>query len=218
MQSPKSSSIPISTATLHRAAISPSYNSPHPSPISPCILIYNASLRSLINQTATIVGYGYTGTGHTGYSASTPSPAAHITNVFDASGAPVMHRRPAARGPTYDLTSVGSDLLLTDFDQPNNPAASIRQAPATPTPLEGAPPPPATAAGGLRHDCRTNLPRRRSAHSPGAFPDNVLSAAADGRHPGDFNGYTSLAAPRSAAFLSSNLVATASWSNPAGGT
>jgi autotransporter-associated beta strand protein len=173
--------------------------------VAPAVL-YNSSLGSELGQVATVIGYGKSGTGLTG-ATSGAGTRRGITNTIDSFGGQLA-------GGVAAL-GMSSNLMFTDFDQPNNPLASIMGA-ATPTAMEGASA-PGDSGGGLFLTVNNETYLAGVTDFLGSLPTNVLSPNPDG-HYGDYNGYTRVSVPQSLAFIDSVLVPTSWWGATGGGS
>jgi autotransporter-associated beta strand protein len=171
--------------------------------VAPAVL-YNASLGSELGQTASMVGYGRSGTGLTGDTVG-PGTRLGITNNIDAFGGSY-----ALGWYTFDDSS---NILFTDFDQPNNPLASILGG-TTPTSLEGSSA-PGDSGGGLFLTVNGQTYLAGVTSFLGALPSNPLSTNADG-HYGDYNGYTRIAVSQSMSFIDSTLQTSSTWTTGGG--
>jgi autotransporter-associated beta strand protein len=174
-------------------------------------VLYNSSLGSELNQTATIIGCGTVGTGLTGASYSNWGNRQGIQNTIDAFGGQLT-----SNGHNIATITNGqsSDLMFTDFDQPGNPAASIMGG-GTPLPLEGC----STAGdsgGGLFLTENGNTYLAGVTDLVGALNTNPLSNASDG-HYGDYNTYTRVAVSDTMKFIDSTLVTSNTWTQSGGG-
>jgi hypothetical protein len=177
--------------------------------------LFTSALGSELNKTLTVVGYGYTGTGLTGYNpANGLGTRRAMQNTVDAFGGQITTGG-LGQTNTYDFSSVSSKVMLTDFDSPSNSAASVMGS-TTPLGLEGASVPGDSGGGAyITINGKTYLAGISSFE--GAFGDNPYSTNADG-HYGDFNGYTRLSSADSINFLDSMLAVSSSWSQGGGGT
>ncbi|MDP9172991.1 MAG: trypsin-like serine protease [Planctomycetota bacterium] len=88
--------------------------------ITPATL-YSSSSGTEKGQVATVIGYGTTGTGLTGFG-STVGTARGYQNVIDAFGGDKVV---GGTGTTNSLTNDSSNLMFSDFDQPGNASASV---------------------------------------------------------------------------------------------
>ena len=153
--------------------------------------LYTSAMGSELNQTATIVGYGSTGTGKTGNTGPYGTRCA-IQNVVDAYGGDTTIN---GSGQPVSFSGFSTNIMLTDFDQPGNPSASL-MGNSTPLPLEGASV-NGDSGGGLFFTVG------ESTYLAGVT-SIVGSSGAVGTY-GTYNGYTRLAASESAFFISSTL-------------
>jgi len=177
--------------------------------IAPATL-YASSLGSEVGQTATVVGYGQTGTGLTGQAPNTAGTRRAIQNVVDAIGGAATT---GGSGQPYSFTGVSTDIMLTDFDQPETPSVSLMGA-STPLTLEGASA-QGDGGGGLFFTSGAQTYLAGVTSVAGAFPNNPYSTQPDG-HYGDYDIYTRIAVADTLNFLTTNL-ATASTYLPGGG-
>jgi len=176
-------------------------------------LLYNASFGSEIGQTATIVGYGLTGTGLIGDNGAIGTRRA-IQNTIDAYGGANTTGGPPNNSP-YSFAGLSTNLMLTDFDRPGVPSASVMGG-STALPLEGASA-PGDSGGGLFINVNGVNYLAGVTDFIGAFGDNALSTSPDA-HYGDYNGYTRVDAAQSMNFILSTLVTNSSWNQAGGGT
>ncbi|MGA2230751.1 MAG: autotransporter-associated beta strand repeat-containing protein [Tepidisphaeraceae bacterium] len=175
--------------------------------------LYQSSFGAEIGQTATIVGYGDTGTGLTGATGG-PGTRRAIQNVIDAFGGQTTTGGPP-NFTTSNFAGLSSNVELTDFDQPNNPSASIMGS-STPLSLEGCSA-PGDSGGGLFLTANNQTYLEAVTDFVGAEPGNSISTNPDGFY-GDYNGYTRLDVASSMSFIDSTLVTTSNWSLSGGGS
>jgi hypothetical protein len=175
--------------------------------------LYNSSLGTEKTQTATIVGYGTTGTGLTGNTGAYGSRRA-IQNVVDAFGGDITTGGP----PSYIRTSfaaLSSNLMLTDFDQPGNPSASV-MGDYTPLPLEGCST-QGDSGGGLFFTEGSTTYLAGVTDAVGGPSTGSGSTLLDGYY-GDYNTYTRVAVSSSMNFITATLDTTITWNNAGAGS
>jgi hypothetical protein len=181
--------------------------------VTPAVL-YSSSMGSEIGLTATVVGYGLSGTGTTGDSLSAGTRRA-MQDVIDAfGGQEVVGGTP--QHPTYNsLSAYSSNLLFTQFE---SPVASQQQftnimggTSAVPLQYAGAVA-PGDSGGGLF--VTVNGITYLTAEVD--FAANPYTSPT-GKY-GDYDGYTRLDVPTSVNFLDSILVTSSNWDLPGSGT
>jgi autotransporter-associated beta strand protein len=176
--------------------------------------LYTSSLGTEIGQTATIIGYGYTGTGMTGETAGTIGTRRGIQNTIDAFGGSTTTGGPPA-DQLYSFSGISSNLMLTDFDEPGVPSASLMGI-DTPLPLEGASV-AGDSGGGLFITVNNQTYLAGVTDFVGVFSTTNPFPNADG-HYGDYNGYTRLSVSQSMSFIDSTLQTSSAWNLPGSGT
>ena len=172
--------------------------------------LYSASLGSELGQQLTAVGYGFTGTGLTGYSTATGGTRRAIQNMIDAFGNTTTT---GGTGIQYSFAGLSSNLMLSDFDRPGVPFSSLMGGSA-PISLEGS----STAGdsgGGVFFTVNSQTYLAGVYSLTGAFNNNALSTAPDGYY-GDYNGYTRVTT--AASFFSTNLAIPSTWKPTTSGT
>jgi autotransporter-associated beta strand protein len=167
--------------------------------------LFSSAQGSELNQTATIVGYGKTGTGLTGDTEPAGTRRA-IQNVVDAYGGQIT----TGIDSQTNFAGYSSNIMLTDFDQPGNPNASIMGG-TTPLPLEGASV-SGDSGGGLF------LTVGGSTYLAGVegFVEPTQSGVV-GTY-GCYNGYTRVAVSESMYFITSTLAVPCTWQSTGGGS
>ncbi|HEX4055732.1 MAG TPA: trypsin-like serine protease [Tepidisphaeraceae bacterium] len=169
--------------------------------------LYTSSLGSQLNQTATIVGYGYTGTGSTGATGAYGTRLG-IQNVIDAFGGQTTT---TGTGAQLSLSTFSSNLMFTDFDKPGDPSVSLMGA-TTPLAMEGASA-PGDSGGGLF------LTVGGTTYLAGVTDFGITgNNAAFTASYGQGNGYTSVSVSDSANFISSILTENGVWIGAGGGS
>jgi autotransporter-associated beta strand protein len=175
--------------------------------VAPAVL-YSSSLPSELNQTATIVGYGLTGTGLTGDSSSAGTRLA-VTQTIDAFGGQTT----TGGGTTYSFAGYSSNYMLTDFDEPGVPSASVMGG-SMPGTLEGCPV-LGDSGGGLYLTVNGQTYLAGVTTLTYAEPNNPLSINNDG-HYGDVGFYIRLGASQSVSFIDSTLQTNSTWTSGSG--
>ncbi|MGD0388182.1 MAG: trypsin-like serine protease [Tepidisphaeraceae bacterium] len=170
--------------------------------------LYKSSLGTELGQVATIVGYGDTGTGLTGYSNTSYGTRRGIQNDLDAFGGQTVV---GGTGTHYSLGQYSSNLMFTDFDQPNNPSASIMGG-TTPLPLEGCSC-PGDSGGGVFLSAGGTTYLAGVTDFVGAFNSQPIN----GEY-GNINGYTRIDVSDSMSFIDSVLAVACTWSAGGGGS
>jgi hypothetical protein len=182
--------------------------------VTPAVL-YPFAAGTELGLTTTVVGYGYTGTGLTGYQSGLGLGTRRAgTNIIDAFGGQTTTGGPGGNS-SYDFSSFSSDVMMTDFDDPNNPSASLMGG-TTPTPMEGSTA-PGDSGGGAYVTINGQTYITGVTSFLGSTSDNTYSTAPDA-HYGDFDGFTRLSVPDSQSFLDSILMTTSAWNLAGGGT
>lgn len=175
--------------------------------------IYPTSLGSVLGQTVTVVGYGDTGNGITGYAAGTLGTRRAMQNVLDNQGGDITNG--GADGNTqYSLGQFNSNIVFSDFDSPNSanwPTTNLMGDPA-PLPLEGA-----TAPGDSGGGVFLSVNNQTYLAAVTSFGYNFNSNNPLSQY-GDAEGYTSLTAAQSINFISANLAVSSTWQLTGGGT
>ncbi|MGA2442977.1 MAG: trypsin-like serine protease [Tepidisphaeraceae bacterium] len=182
------------------------------SSVTPATL-YTSSLGTELAQTATIVGYGTTGTGLTGNTGAYGTRRA-IQNVVDAFGGDITTGGP----PSFKQTSFAnysSNYMLTDFDQPNNASVSVMGG-TTPLALEGAST-QGDSGGGLFLTEGSATYLAGVTDSVGGPSTGSGSTLVDGYY-GDYNLYTRVDVSSSMNFIDSALDTTLTWNNAGAGS
>jgi len=175
--------------------------------------IYSSSLGTLVGQTATVVGYGYTGTGSQGYNTSVIGTRRAMQNVIDTFGQNIVFGG-ADGDQEYNLSNFSRNIMFTDFDSPNSAdweTTNIMGDP-TPLPLEGA-----TAPGDSGGGVFVCVNGQTYLAGVTSFGDNMTVSPPLSEY-GDFDGYTALTASSSLNLINSTLVTTSSWNQSGGGT
>jgi len=167
--------------------------------VTPAVF-YTSSLGSELGLTATVVGYGETGTGSTGAETNTAGTRRALQNdiaAFGGSGETIAARSSSRHTTDYSLSDESSNLLFMAFDSPPTPYAE-----------EGGTA-PGDSGGGLFVDVNGQ-------NYLTAIVDFDLSSS-NGKY-GDVDGLTRLDVPSSVSFLDSELIANSSWNLAGGGT
>ena len=102
--------------------------------VTPAPILNPASTVPVLGQTGYLVGFGYGGTGTTGYSFNTTTGKRAATNALDAYGLI------AGNSVSYPVNSATGNAILSDFDAPpDDTTAGVANqlGSATPTSLEG---------------------------------------------------------------------------------
>jgi hypothetical protein len=175
--------------------------------------LYNSSLGTEEGQTATIVGYGTTGTGLTGNTGAYGTRRA-VQNVVDAFGGDITTGGP----PSYTRTSFAnfsSNLMLTDFDQPNNPSASV-MGDTTPLPLEGCST-QGDSGGGLFFTEGSTTYLAGVTDLIGGPSTGSGNTMVDGYY-GDYDFYTRIDVTGTMNFITSTLDTVLTWNNTGAGS
>jgi autotransporter-associated beta strand protein len=170
--------------------------------------LYTSSLGTEIGQTATMVGYGYTGTGSTGQQAGTYGTRLGIQNVIDAYGGQTTT---TGTGAHLSLNTFSSNLMFTDFDDPNDSTVSLMGS-TTPLSLEGGS--SAGDSGGGLFLTVNGTTYLAGVTDFGITENNAAFTASYGQG----NGYTRVDVNQSANFISSSMAANGIWINSTGGT
>jgi len=170
--------------------------------------LYKSSLGTETGQVATIVGYGATGTGLTGYSTPSYGTRRGIENDVDAFGGQIVTD---GNGVQHSLGQFTSNLMFTDFDQPNNPSASAMGG-TTPLTREGCSC-PGDSGGGLFLTVGGSTYLAGVTDIVGAYSGQTIN----GEY-GNFNGYTRVAISSSMNFITSTLDTTVTWNNMGAGS
>jgi hypothetical protein len=182
--------------------------------VAPAV-IYPGAAGSEIGMTSTVIGYGFTGTGLTGVDTSVPDGIRRgYQNVLDAVGGQSTIGGPPECN-TYSFAGFSSNLMLSDFDQPNNPSVSL-MGNTSPLPLEGCSV-YGDSGGGAYVTVNGQTYLAGVTDFVGYFSNNPYSTSGVGYY-GDFTGYTRLSVPDSQNFLLSVLATASSWNSSAGGT
>jgi hypothetical protein len=176
--------------------------------------LYPSSFLGIIGDTATVVGYGYTGTGLTGYDSTTLGTRRAMQNVVDAVGGEFVQGGSSGDPTTYNLTNYSSAIAFTDFDSPDPDSAATTNilGSSTPLALEGSTA-PGDSGGGLF------VTAKGQTYLAGvtSFGANFSNTTPVGEY-GDINGFTQVTAPSSVSFIDSELITTSSWSQGGSGT
>jgi autotransporter-associated beta strand protein len=175
--------------------------------VAPAV-IYSSSLPSELSQTATIVGYGLTGTGLSGEGSSAGMRLA-VTQTIDAFGG----QSTTGGGTTYSFAGYSSNYMLTDFDEPGVPSASVMGS-STPGTLEGCPV-LGDSGGGVFLTVNGQTYLAGITTLTYAEPNNPLSINNDG-HYGDVGFYIRLGVSQSASFIDSALQTNSTWTSGSG--
>jgi autotransporter-associated beta strand protein len=187
--------------------------------------LYNRSLGSLIAQTATVIGYGESGTGAISNDNQLTSAGTRrgMQNVIDAygdttttGGTPsnplTYYFTPPSQSNNYLGANISSNILLTDFDSPTNPSLNLMGSDA-PLPLEGSIA-PGDSGGGLFVTVTGQTYLAGVSDFDGTFNSRTAPLAAYG----SYAGYTDVTASMSTSFIDSTLVTTSAWNLAGGGT
>jgi autotransporter-associated beta strand protein len=175
--------------------------------IAPAVL-YKSSLGSELTQTATMVGYGYTGTGSVGYTNLTYGTRLAIQNVIDAFGQQIVT---TGTGSTISLSNFSSNLMFTDFDNPNDPTVSVMGG-TSPLPMEGSSS-PGDSGGGL-FLTENGITYLAGVADFGDTTDGTMFTASYGQ----INGYTRTSVSDSTNFIDSTLEIAGTWTGAGGGS
>ena len=175
--------------------------------VAPAVL-YNNSQPTELNQTATMVGYGYTGTGSAGYTNLTFGTRLAIQNVIDAFGNQTVT---TGTGSQISLANFSPNLMFTDFDDPNDPTVSAMGG-TSPLPMEGASA-PGDSGGGL-FLTENGITYLAGVADFGTTVDRSTFTASYGQ----INGYTRTSVSDSTNFIDSTLAISSTWSGAGGGS
>jgi hypothetical protein len=177
--------------------------------------IYPGASGTEIGLTATVIGYGYTGNGLTGANVNVNDGTRRgYQNVLDAVGGQQTIGGPP-NNTTYSFVGFSSDVMMSDFDQPNNASSSIMGG-TSPLALEGCSV-YGDSGGGAYVTVNGQTYLAGVTDFVGYFSNNPYSTSGIGYY-GDFSGYTRLSVPDSQNFLLSILATASSWSASGGGT
>ncbi|HEY1922345.1 MAG TPA: trypsin-like serine protease [Tepidisphaeraceae bacterium] len=171
-------------------------------------VLYKSSLGSELTQTATMVGYGYTGTGSAGYTNLTYGTRLAIQNTIDAFGQQTVT---TGTGLQISLSNFSSNLMFTDFDNPKDPTESAMGG-TMPVAMEGASS-PGDSGGGLFLTVGSNTYLAGVAD----FGDTVDGSTFTASY-GQINGYTRTSVSDSTNFINSTLQIAGTWSATGGGS
>ncbi len=169
--------------------------------------LYTSSLGSELTQTATMVGYGYTGTGSAGYTNGTYGTRLGIQNVLDAFGGQTTT---TGTNGSLSLANYSSNLMFTDFDEPGDPSVSLMGG-TTPLPLEGSSA-PGDSGGGLF------LTVNGTTYLAGVTDFGITTGSSFTASYGQGNGYTRVSVSDSTSFIDSTLTENCVWIATGGGS
>jgi hypothetical protein len=175
--------------------------------------LYLRSLGSVIGQTATAIGYGYTGNGLTGYSTSTIGTPRGMQNTIDTFGGQIVQGGTSGDPAYYNLTDFSSNIMFTDFDSPYTASwqnTNIMGSPS-PLPLEGA-----TAPGDSGGGVFVTTQGQTYLAGVTSFSYN-FNGPTTSKY-GDIDGYTRVTVPDSMSLINAALVVASNWNSTGGGT
>jgi autotransporter-associated beta strand protein len=175
--------------------------------VAPAVL-YNNSQPTELTQTATMVGYGYTGTGSAGYTNMTFGTRLATQNVIDAFGNQTVT---TGTGSHISLSNFSSNLMFTDFDNPDDPTVSAMGG-TSPLTMEGSSS-PGDSGGGL-FLTENGITYLAGVADFGTTVDGSTFTAAYGQ----INGYTRTSVSDSAGFIDSTLAIAGTWTGTGGGS
>jgi len=174
--------------------------------------LYRSNRATLLGQTATVIGYGYSGTGLTGDTGPIGTRRG-MQNVIDTFGGDTVQGGTAGDPMTYDLTGFSNNTFFTDFDAPETASwqnTNIMGSPS-PLPLEGA-----TAPGDSGGGVFVTVNSQTYLAGVTSFSYN-FNTTPTGEY-GDVDGYTWVNAGPSLGLIDSTLEVTSNWNSSGGGS